>query len=322
MIDRVGENGGVSHETVLWGVFGIVVLVMLVFDLGLHRDDHEISTKEAAAWSAVWIATALAFNAGIWAYLSPKDAAEFFTAYLVEKSLSVDNLFVFIMIFSYFGVPRCYQHRILKWGIVGALVMRAFFIFVGLELLQHFHWAVYVFGAILIVTGIRMLRAGEDEVHPERNIVARLVRRLVPVTRRSHGGHFFVRRRGVTAVTPLFLTLLVVESSDVLFAVDSIPAVLAVTQDPFVVYTSNVFAILGMRALYFLLASVLGMFRYLRLGVCVVLVFVGAKMLVSRSSFAVSTEFSTGMIVGVLTLSVLLSVLVGRFEAREAAARK
>ena len=278
-----------------------------------------MGVKEAAAWSAVWIAAALAFCGGIWLKMGPRPAAEFFTGYVVEKSLSVDNLFVFIMIFGYFGVPRSYQPKILKWGIIGALVLRAIFIFVGLEMLRHFEWMIYVFGLLLVVTGAKMLRAGEDEVHPERNLLVRLARRLVPVTRRHHGDRFFVRRRGLVAVTPLFLTLLVVESSDVLFAVDSIPAVFAVTRDPFIVYTSNVFAILGLRALYFLLAGVLGMFQYLRLGVCVVLIFVGVKMLVSKTRFAVPIEFSMGVIVGVLALSVLASIVIGKVHERRAA---
>ena len=308
-----------DRETLLWIVFGALVVVMLLVDLGLHRDSHEVGVKEAAAWSAVWIAVSLAFCGGIWFELGARPAAEFFTCYVVEKSLSVDNLFVFIMIFSYFGVPRAYQPKILKWGIVGALVLRAVFIFVGLEMLRHFEWMIYVFGALLVLTGVKMLRSGEDEVQPEKNILVRLARRLLPVTRRNHGDRFFVRRGGLVAVTPLFLTLLVVESSDVLFAVDSIPAVFAVTRDPFIVYTSNVFAILGLRALYFLLAGVMGMFQYLRLGVCVVLVFVGVKMLVSQTRFAVPIGFSMGVIVGVLSLSVLASVVIGKVHERRAA---
>ncbi len=307
-----------ERETLLWIVFGALVVVMLLVDLGLHRDSHEVGVKEAAAWSLVWIAVSIAFCGGIWLELGPRPAAEFFTGYVVEKSLSVDNLFVFIMIFSYFGVPRAYQPKILKWGIVGALVLRAVFIFVGLEMLRHFEWMIYVFGALLVLTGVKMLRSGEDEVQPEKNILVRVARRLLPVTRRNHGDRFFVRRGGLVAATPLFLTLLVVESSDVLFAVDSIPAVFAVTRDPFIVYTSNVFAILGLRALYFLLAGVMGMFQYLRLGVCVVLIFVGVKMLVSQTRFAVPIGFSMGVIVGVLSLSVLASVVIGKVHARRA----
>ncbi len=308
-----------DHETLLWIVFGAVIVVMLFIDLGLHRDAHEVGVGEAAAWSAVWIAAAMTFCGGVWLELGRKEAAEFFTGYVIEKSLSVDNLFVFIMIFRYFAVPRGYEPKILKWGIVGALVLRAIFIFVGLEMLRHFEWMIYAFGLLLVVTGAKMLHAGEDEVHPEKNLLVKVARRLLPVTRRHHGDRFFVRRRGLIAATPLFLTLLVVESSDVLFAVDSIPAVFAVTRDPFIVYTSNVFAILGLRALYFLLAGVMGMFQYLRLGVCVVLIFVGVKMLVSKTALAIPTDFSMGVIVGVLTLSILASVVIGRVTERRAA---
>jgi tellurite resistance protein TerC len=254
-----------TERTMMWLVFNIVVVIMLVIDLGLNRKSHQVSFREALTWSGVWISLALIFNAGIYYYLGELKALEFFSGYLIEKSLSVDNLFVFIMIFSYFNVSKEYQPKILKWGIIGALVMRAVFIFLGIELLEAFHWMIYVFGGILIVTGIKMALGGEEKIDPEHNLLVRLVRKFVPVTKRVPGGRFFIHRRGIRAVSPLFLALVMVESSDVIFALDSLPAVFAVTRDPFIVYTSNVFAILGLRALYFLLANVMGRFAYLKL---------------------------------------------------------
>jgi tellurite resistance protein TerC len=296
----------------MWLAFGLLVAVMLTIDLGLfNRNSHEISPKEALAWSIVWITLALLFNAGIYFKLGETKALEFLTGYIIEKSLSVDNLFVFIMIFAYFAIPKRYQPTILKWGILGALVMRAIFIFVGIELLDKFHWMIYVFGGILIYTGFKMAFGGEEEIKPEHNLLVRLVRRFFPITRRIRGSHFFIKRRGILAATPLFLTLVVVESSDLIFAVDSIPAILAVTRDPFIVYTSNVFAIMGLRALYFLLASVMGMFVYLKLGVSFILAFVGVKMLLS-SIYPIPTSFSLGMIVGVLTIAILTSITIGK----------
>jgi tellurite resistance protein TerC len=269
---------------------------------------NQVSLREALSWSGVWVSLALVFNAGIYYYLGEMKALEFFSGYLIEKSLSVDNLFVFIMIFSYFGVAKQYQPKILKWGIIGALVMRAVFIFLGIELLEAFHWMIYVFGGMLIVTGIKMAFGGEDSIDPEHNPLVRLVRKFVPVTKRAHGGRFFINRRGIRAVSPLFLALVMVESSDVIFALDSLPAVFAVTRDPFIVYTSNVFAILGLRALYFLLANVMSRFVYLKLGISLVLIFVGIKMLLAETTFAISTYLSLGVIFAVLTASVLASI--------------
>jgi TerC family integral membrane protein len=295
----------------LWAGFAVLITIMFILDLGVfNRKSHEISFREALTWTLVWVGLAFAFNAGIYHYLGADKALEFLTGYLIEESLSVDNLFVFIMIFGYFHVSRAHQPKILKWGIIGALLMRAVFILVGIELIERFHWMIYLFGGILVFTGAKMAFGGDAELHPEKNPLVRLVRRFVPITRRIRGDRFFIRKGGVTAVTPLFLTLLVVESSDLIFAVDSIPAVLAVTTDPFIVYTSNVFAIMGLRSLYYLIANVMEMFAYLKLGVSFILAFVGVKMLLS-DIFPIPVIFSLGVIVGVLTLAVLTSVTLG-----------
>jgi len=301
-----------SEQIVMWAAFGLLVTVMLAIDLGLNRRSHEISFREALVWTVIWISLAMIFNAGIYLYLGQARALEFFTGYVIEKSLSVDNLFVFIMIFSYFHVPRLYQPKILKWGIIGALVMRALFIWLGIELLEAFHWMIYVFGVILIITGIKMAFGGDEKIDPEKNPLVRLVRRFVPITKRARGDRLFVFKRGVRAATPLFLALVMVESSDVIFALDSIPAVFAVTRDPFIVYTSNVFAIMGLRALYFLLSNVMGMFVYLKLGISFVLSFVGVKMLLADTRFEIPVHFSLGVIFGVLAISIITSIVVGK----------
>lgn len=300
-----------SSHLLLWIGFAVLITFMFILDLGIfNRRSHEISFREALTWTLVWVGLAVAFNAGILFFLGADKALEFFTGYLIEESLSVDNLFVFIMIFSYFHISRALQPKILKWGIIGALVMRAAFIFLGIELFERFHWMVYVFGALLIFTGIKMAFGGEEKIEPEKNLVVRLVRRFVPITKRIYGDRFFIRRNGVLAATPLLLTLLVVESSDVIFAVDSIPAILAVTRDPFIVYTSNVFAIMGLRSLFYLLSNVMEMFAYLKLGVSVILAFVGVKMLLSQT-YPVPIYFSLGVIVGVLAISILTSITIG-----------
>ena len=296
----------------MWLAFGGVIAVMFVLDLFVfNRKSHEIKFREALTWTIVWVSLAMAFNAGVWYFMGPAKALEFFTGYLIEESLSVDNLFVFIMIFSYFHVSRAQQPKILKWGIIGALVMRGIFILVGIELIERFHWMVYIFGAILIYTGFKMAFGGDEEVHPEKNPLVRLVRRFMPITKRTWGDKFFIRRRGIWSATPLFLTLIVVESSDLIFAVDSIPAVLAVTHDPFIVYSSNVFAIMGLRSLYYLLAHVMEMFVYLKLGVSCILAFVGAKMLLV-DVVEIPLLLSLGVIVGTLTISILTSILLAK----------
>jgi len=301
-----------SMQTTLWIGFAVLMTVMFILDLGVfNRKSHEISFREALCWTGVWVGLALLFNAGILVFLGPDKALEFFTGYLIEESLSVDNLFVFIMIFSYFHVSRAHQPKILKWGIIGALVMRAGFIFLGIELFERFHWLVYLFGGLLIVTGIKMAFGGEDKIEPEKNLLVRLVRRFLPITKRIYGDRFFIRRGGKLAATPLFLTLLVVESSDVIFAIDSIPAILAVTRDPFIVYTSNVFAIMGLRSLFYLLSNVMEMFAYLKLGVSFILAFVGLKMLLS-SVYQVPIYFSLGIIIGALAISIIISITIGK----------
>jgi tellurite resistance protein TerC len=285
---------------------------MLAFDLGVfHRHAHTVSIKEASIWSIVWITLALAFNAGLYFFSGPEPALQFFTGYLIEKSLSVDNIFVFVLLFTYFAVPAAYQHRVLFWGILGALLMRGLMIALGVVLLETFHWIIYLFGAFLIVTGLRMAFHKEAEVHPERNPLLKLVRRIVPVTNDYERDHFVVWRAGQVLVTPLLLVLLVVETTDVLFALDSIPAIFAVTRDPFLVYTSNVFAILGLRSLYFVFANVMGKFSYLKLGLAVVLSLVGVKMVLT-DIYHIPTALSLGVIALVLAAAILASVVRAR----------
>ena len=296
----------------LWIAFNAFVLAMLALDLGVfHRKAHAVSVKEATIWSCVWIALSMLLNVWIWQTRGAQAGLEFFTGYLIEKSLSVDNIFVIALIFGYFRVPEKYQHRVLFWGILGALVLRAIFIFAGAALIERFHWIIYVFGAFLIVTGIRMALAGDEEIHPEKNPVLRLARRFLPVTSDYRGPSFFVRENGRRMATPLFLVLLLVESTDLIFAVDSIPAIFAVTLDPFLVYTSNICAILGLRSLYFVLAGVMGKFVYLKLGLAVVLGFVGVKM-VAVDFYKVPTLLSLGVIAAILTVSIVASLIKAR----------
>jgi tellurite resistance protein TerC len=306
----------------LWIGFNLFVLSLLALDLGVfHRHAHKVSIKEAAIWSVVWITMAMVFNLGLylfWDRVSPNSsysnseaALAFFTGYLIEKSLSVDNLFVFVLIFTFFTVPAIYQHRVLFWGILGALMMRGALIAVGAVLLKEFHWIIYIFGAFLIFTGIRMAIHRNEEMHPEQNPVVKLLRRIIPVTENYEGDHFFIRRAGKLMATPLFLVLLIVESTDLVFAVDSIPAIFAVTNDPFIVYTSNVFAILGLRSLYFLLAGVVDKFYYLKLGLSFVLAFVGTKMVIV-DIYKIPIGLSLGVIASILAISVVASLLRSR----------
>ena len=311
----------------LWIGFNIFVLAMLALDLGVfHRKSHAVSGKEALTWSLVWISLSLVFNAVIYfywdrmapnsSYTNGEAALAFFTGYLIEKSLSVDNIFVFILIFSFFAVPAAYQHRVLFWGILGALIMRGTLIAVGAALLEEFHWIIYVFGAFLIFTGIRMALQHEEHVQPDKNPVVKFFRRFMPVTENFEKDQFFVRRAGKLFATPLFLILLVVESTDLIFAVDSIPAIFAVTRDPFIVYTSNVFAILGLRALYFLLANVMDKFQYLKFGLSAVLVFIGVKMVIV-DFYKIPIGISLGVVAGILTISILASLWKARKEEKE-----
>lgn len=294
----------------LWVGFNLFILVMLALDLGVfHRKSHIVSLKESLGWTGVWVVLALVFNAGIWHYSGSAKALEFFTGYVIEKSLSVDNVFVFALLFSYFSVPTTYQHKVLFWGILGALVLRAIMIALGAALIAKFAWIIYIFGAFLIITGVKMVVNREEQIHPERNPLIRWFKKVFPVTSDYRGDRFFVREKGVLMATPLFLVLLMVEFTDLIFAVDSIPAIFAVTTDPFIVYTSNVFAILGLRSLYFALAGVMGKFHYLKIGLGLVLAFVGVKMMLAHTTWKIDTLVSLGVIVGILTLSVVWSLL-------------
>ena len=301
-----------STQTIMWIGFAALLAIMFTLDLGVfNRRSHEIKFREALAWTAVWVSLALAFNAWIYFYMGPSKALEFFTGYIIEESLSVDNLFVFIMIFTYFKVGKAHQPKILKWGIIGALVLRAIFIFAGIGLLERFHWMVYIFGGLLVITGIKMAFGKEGKIEPEKNLLVRLVGRIFPVSADARCHRFFIREKGRVAVTPLFLTLLVVESSDVIFAMDSIPAILAVTRDPFIVYTSNVFAILGLRSLYYLLANVMDMFVYLKAGISFILAFVGVKMLIA-DHYPIPVHISLMVIVFVLATAIITSLATGQ----------
>jgi tellurite resistance protein TerC len=293
----------------LWLGFVIFVAAALAFDLGVfHRKAHVVKTREALAWSLVWVTLALAFNLGVYQWFGPERALEFATGYLIELALSVDNLFVFLVIFSYFAVPSHLQHRVLFWGILGAVVMRIGFILAGTALIQTFHWVIYVFGGLLLLTGIKLLMHRTASAHPERNPIIRLFRRVVPMVADFRGARFVVKEAGRWYATPLLLVLVAVEATDIVFAVDSIPAIFGVTTDPFIVFTSNIFAILGLRAFYFLLAGMISRFRFLNVGLGIVLAFVGGKML-AMDSVKVPIGWSLGIVGGILTLSVVASVL-------------
>jgi tellurite resistance protein TerC len=309
-IEGIDSEVVMGDSTWMWIGFNVFVLAMLALDLGVfHRKTHVVSFKESITWTVVWVALALLFNAGIWHFFGSQKALEFFTGYVIEKSLSVDNVFVFAMLFSYFAVPQLYQHKVLFWGVLGALVMRAAMIALGAALIAKFSWIIYVFGAFLILTGIKLVLKREEEIHPERNPVVRLFKKLVPVTSDYRGDKFFVVENGLRHATPLFVVLLLVEFSDLIFAVDSIPAIFAVTTDPFIVYTSNVFAILGLRSLYFALAGVINKFHYLKVGLGVVLSFVGVKMMLAHSPYKIDTLVSLAVVVGIIAASIVASVL-------------
>jgi tellurite resistance protein TerC len=293
----------------IWVGFFFFVLGMLAIDLGVfQRHAHAVSMREAAIWSAVWIGLSLLFNGVLYVWRGPVPAMEFLGGYLMEKALSVDNLFVFALIFSLFGVPRLYQHRVLFWGVLGALILRGVFVAAGAALFSRFAWVIYVFGAFLVFTGVKLALQRETQIHPENNSLLKLVRRFVPVTSDFEGERFFIRRAGQIMATPLLLVLVVVETTDVVFAVDSIPAVFGITRDPFLVYTSNVFALLGLRALFFLLSGAMVKFHYLSLALSAILVFIGAKMLVSEL-FHVPIAVSLGVIAGLLTAGIAASLI-------------
>jgi tellurite resistance protein TerC len=311
-----------------WVGFVVLVLLLLALDLGvLNRKAHAIRTREALAWTGFWVALALLFNALVyllytnhWLGVGLREVSEptggqaalkFFTGYLIEFSLSLDNIFIIALILAYFRVPLAYQHRVLFWGILGAIVLRGSLILAGAALIHRFEWVIYIFGALLIATAVKMLLSGEQEIEPERNLLVRIARRFYPVSTTLEGQRFFVRLNGRQAMTPLFLALLIVESSDLLFAVDSVPAIFAVTQDPFIVFTSNVFAILGLRSLFFALASLMDKFRYLKFSLVFLLAFVGVKMLLSRA-YEIPTVVSLAVIVGILAVGILASVFAQR----------
>ena len=298
-----------AKEILIWSGFVIFILLMLALDLGVfQRRSHEIKVKESLLLMGFWISLALLFDLGIYVFRGPHPALEFLTGYLIEESLSVDNIFVFLMIFSYFSVPAYIQRKALVWGILGAIILRAIFILAGLTLIHKFNWLIYVFGGLLIWTGIKMVSTSEKQLEPEKNPVLKLFRKFVPVTKDYEGDKFFVKQTGRYVATPLFIVLLVIETTDLIFAVDSIPAVFGVTLDPFIVYTSNIFAILGLRALYFALAGMMKRFHYLSCGLSVILVFIGAKMLLSHF-FLIPIHIALGIVVGVLSLSVVISLI-------------
>jgi tellurite resistance protein TerC len=313
----------IAHQGFLWVGFVLGVLCLLALDLIIfNRRPHEIKIKESLLWSAFWIALSLIFNAGVYYFLGREYALQFFTGYLIEKSLSVDNLFVFLLIFSYFKVPPQYQHKVLFWGIIGALVMRGALIVVGVSLIRQFHWILYLFGLFLVFTGLKMaFQKGNEEIHPERNIVLRFFRRFFKVTPGYHNEKFFVKTEGGYFATLLLVVLIVIETTDLIFATDSIPAVFAISQDPFIVFTSNVFAILGLRSLYFALAGLMDLFYYLRIGLSIVLSFIGVKMLL-MDVFPVHISIALGVVALVLTISVVASVVRSKRQKTRAEGKR
>lgn len=307
-----------SQDTMLWVGFHILVAVLLILDLFVfNKKAHEITVREALKWTAFWVGLAVVFCAGIFYWGTPEMALEFATGYIIEESLSVDNLFVFLTIFSYFQVPAKYQHKVLFWGIIGALVLRATFILGGIALIQQFHFIIYIFGAFLLFTGIKLAIQQEQQIHPEKNPILKLLRRFVGVSKYYSEDKFFVRRMGYTFATPMFVVLILIETTDLLFAVDSIPAVLAVSSNPFIIYTSNIFAILGLRTLYFALAGLVNIFHYLNLGMSVILMFIGVKMVLS-DVYKIPIAVALGVIVGILVVSIAASLLMPKkVEAEE-----
>lgn len=304
-------------QIIFWIIFNAFVLIMLALDLGVfHRKSHEISVREALSWTFVWILLALIFNVIIYFWRGQQQALEFFTGYLVEKALSVDNIFVFIMIFTYFHIPPIYQHKVLFWGIIGALIMRVIFIFAGVALLEKFHFTIYIFGALLVLTGIKMFNHSNAKIDPAKNPVLKFFKKFMPVTQTLHEDRFFTKIDGRRHATPLFLVLILIETTDLIFAVDSIPAILAITQDQFIVYTSNVFAILGLRSLYFALAGVVHRFWLLSYGLAIVLVFVGIKMILI-DFYKIPIEWSLLFIALVISASIFLSLKINNAKKSE-----
>jgi tellurite resistance protein TerC len=310
---------GTIGTPLLWAGFTGFILAMLALDLGVfHRKAHAVSLREASVWSAVWVALALAFNLLVWQWFGPQRGLEYLTGYLIEKALAVDNVFVIYALFAYFAVPAAYQHRVLFWGILGALVMRGLFIALGGALLARFHWVMYLFGAVLLVTGIKLLLIPDDGIHPERNPVYRAFKRMIPSVPDFRGARFTVVENGRRLATPLLLVLLLIEWTDLVFAIDSIPAIFAVTNDPFIVYTSNVFAILGLRSMFFLLGGVIGRFYLLKPALALVLAFVGGKMLIA-DLYKVPIGASLGVVATLIAIGVAGSLVMPRRAATSAA---
>lgn len=306
-----------SPTTIMWIVFAALISFMLVIDLSLNRKSGRVSFKKAATWTVVWMLLALLFGGGIWYTMGQQKALEFLTGYLIEQSLSVDNLFVFIMIFSVFGVQGALQAKVLKWGIIGAIVMRLLFIFIGAALLKEFQWLFYIFGALLVYTAWKMAFSDDDEIEPEKNPLVRIARKILPMTRRIRGDWFITRKMRIWVTSPLFMVLLVVESSDLVFAMDSIPAIFAITLDPFIVLTSNIFAIMGLRSLFFLLANLMGMFVYLKFGIALILAFVGAKMILMMLGIHIPIALSLAVIMVTLAVAAVASLFLRKPETDE-----
>ncbi len=297
-----------EHSLTLWVVFNIFIVSMLIVDLMVfNRKPHEISIRESLVWTAIWIILAVIFGIGLYYFMSPEASLEYFTGYLIEKSLSVDNIFVFLLIFTYFGVEPKYQHRVLFWGIFGALVFRLLFILIGVALIEKFHWIIYIFGAFLIFTGIKLGLEKDKKIEPEKNPILKIVRRYIPITKQYHGQNFFIKRNGRYIATPMFVVLVVIETTDIVFALDSIPAIMAITRDTFIIYSANAFAILGLRALYFALSGVMRLFHYLHYGLAFILVYIGFKMML-EGIFKIPTTVTLFIIISTLTISVILSV--------------
>ncbi|HNR20117.1 MAG TPA: TerC family protein [Bacteroidia bacterium] len=306
-----------NEQIYIWIGFNLFVVLMLALDLGVfHRTAHEVKMKEALTWSAIWIALAMIFNVVIYYWKGQEVALEFLAGYVIEKSLSVDNIFVFVLIFTYFNVPAKYQHRVLFWGILGALIMRAIFIAAGVTLIAKFHWIIYLFGIFLVITGIKMAVNKGTKIDPEKNVAVKFFKKFFPVSNEYHGSKFWIKQAGKWVATPLFIVLILVEFTDLIFAVDSIPAILAVTNDPFIVYTSNVFAILGLRSLYFALAGLMHLFTFLHYGLAAILIFVGVKMLLV-DVYKIPISISLLTILSILTLSIVLSLIKGRGSSQK-----
>jgi tellurite resistance protein TerC len=305
-----------TDNLVLWIGFGVVIFVLMALDLGvINRKSHVVSTRQAAIWTGVWVFLSLLFNLAIFWWRGADSALEYLTGYLIEYSLSVDNLFVFVVLFAAFGVAPQHQHRVLFWGILGALVLRGLLIAAGVVLIEQFFWVIYIFGAFLIFTGIRLGIKKESQPHPEKNPILRLARRFLPVLKNSPGGKFMLRRSGKVFFTPLFLVLIAVETTDLVFALDSVPAIFGITHDPFIIYTSNVFAIMGLRSLYFLLAGAMGKFHFLQHALSVILVFVGVKMVISHFVH-IPIAVSLSVVVGLLVIAVIASLIKERIEQK------